>query len=243
MKYGMKSHKGMIREINEDFCDAITGSSLMKAAYIIADGMGGHSAGEIASKMAVEYISNKIKENEKDFSEDNIGEFLNNVIKEANDAIYEKSKTPGPYLGMGTTLIVAIFLSGNIYIGHVGDSRVYMIRNREIEQLTTDHSYVEELVKNGSLSRTEAEKHPQKNIITRAIGCFESVEADICTYEVHKDDIFILCTDGLTNMLTDDRILEIVSNNEDPQSTCDELIKQANINGGEDNITVIIIQT
>ena len=104
-------------------------------------------------------------------------------------------------------------------MGHVGDSRAYIIRKGEIRQLTTDHSYVEELVKNGSLSRTEAEKHPQKNIITRAIGCFESVEADICIYEVHKDDIYILCTDGLTNMLTDDKILEIVRNNEDLQSS------------------------
>jgi serine/threonine protein phosphatase PrpC len=239
----MKSHKGMIREINEDFCDAIIGSSIMKASFIIADGMGGHSAGEIASKMAVEHISRKIMENEGVFTEDSISEFLKNTIKEANDIIYEKSNAPGPFSGMGTTLIIAVFLSGNLYLGHVGDSRAYIIRKGEIRQLTTDHSYVEELVKNGSLSRTEAEKHPQKNIITRAIGCFESVEADICIYEVHKDDIYILCTDGLTNMLTDDKILEIVRNNEDLQSSCDELIDKANRNGGEDNITVIIIRT
>jgi len=239
----MKSHKGMVREINEDFCDVVIGSSLMKAAFIIADGMGGHSAGEIASKMAVEYISEKIKENEKNFAEDSINEFLRDIIKEANDIIYEKSKVPGPFLGMGTTLIIAIFLSQNLYLGHVGDSRVYLIRNGEIKQLTTDHSYVEELVKNGSLSRTEAERHPKKNIITRAIGCFESVEADICTYEVYKGDIFILCTDGLTNMLTDDMILEIVSKNDDPQISCAELVDEANNNGGEDNITVIIIRT
>jgi len=239
----MKSHKGMVREINEDFCDVVIGSSLMKAAFIIADGMGGHNAGEVASKMAVEYISEKIKENEKDFTEDSVSDFLKNIIKETNGIIYEKSRIPGPFLGMGTTLIIAIFLCENLYLGHVGDSRVYMIRNGEIKQLTTDHSYVEELVKNGSLSRTEAERHPQKNIITRAVGCFESVEADICTYEVYQDDIFILCTDGLTNMLTDDRILEITVKHEDPQYACAELINEANKNGGEDNITVIIIRT
>jgi len=241
--YGMKSHKGMIREINEDFCNAIMGSSLMTAAFIIADGMGGHSAGEIASKMAVEYISKKIKENEKNFTKDNISQYLQNIIKKVNDIIYEKSNAPGPFSGMGTTLIIAIFISDNLYMGHVGDSRIYVIRDEKIEQLTTDHSYVEELVKNGSLSRVEAEKHPKKNIITRAIGCFEDVEADICTYNIQKDDIFILCTDGLTNMLADDKILDIIKKDNDPQTSCVELIEQANRNGGDDNITVVIIRT
>ncbi|HOJ11257.1 MAG TPA: Stp1/IreP family PP2C-type Ser/Thr phosphatase [Clostridiales bacterium] len=240
--YGIKSHKGMVREINEDSCNVIFGSSKMKAAFIIADGMGGHNAGEVASRMAVEYISEKINEAEKDFSEDGVCQFLISTIKEANDIIFKKSNAPGPFSGMGTTLIIAVFFAERVYIGHVGDSRVYVIRNNGIQQLTTDHSYVEELIKNGSLSRVEAENHPQKHVITRAIGCFEDVEADIYTYDIHTDDTFVLCTDGLTNMLSDDIIKSIIIQSDDPQSACAELVEKANKSGGNDNITLCIIR-
>lgn len=243
MECSVKSHKGMVREINEDYYSSITESPVFNAAFIIADGMGGHSAGEVASKMAVEYINEKMKENGESLSKGKIKEFIANVIHESNKIIYEKSSVPGPCAGMGTTLAIAIFLLDKLYMGHVGDSRIYIMRDGQIKQLTTDHSYVEELIKNGSLLRTEADKHPKKNIITRAIGCFEDIEADISVYDMLENDVFMLCTDGLTNMLTDEEILTVVNENHDPDIACDKLIDLANIKGGKDNITVAIIRT
>ncbi|NSW90821.1 MAG: Stp1/IreP family PP2C-type Ser/Thr phosphatase [Firmicutes bacterium] len=242
MKYGIKSHKGMIREVNEDSCNVIFGSSKMTAAFIVADGMGGHSAGEVASKMAVDYISECLGNIPENLDEENLHSFIEKVIEEANNIIYEKSREPGPYYGMGTTLVIALFFDKKLYIVHVGDSRAYMVRNRNIKQLTTDHSYVEELIKNGSLTRGEAENHPQKHVITRALGCFEKVQVDIYSYDIYNNDIFILCTDGLTNMLSDDKIKSIVEKNDDPQVACAELVEAANISGGNDNITVVIIR-
>lgn len=246
MKYGVKSHKGMIRELNEDSYNVIFGTSkTINAAFIVADGMGGYSAGEVASKMAVDYISQCIESIEsilENLDKEDLPQFVERIIEDANNIIYEKSSEPGQYCGMGTTLVIAIFLDTEIIIGHVGDSRAYMVRNGNIKQLTTDHSYVEELIKNGSLTRGEAENHPQKHVITRALGCFEKVEADVCSYDIFGDDVFILCTDGLTNMISDDKIKKIVEEQEDPQAACTELVEIANKNGGNDNITVVVVR-
>lgn len=242
MKYGVESHKGMIRETNEDSCNVIFGDSNTTAAFIVADGMGGHNAGEIASKMAVGYISERLKDIPGDLDEKALHDYINITIEEINTIIYQKSIEPGPYFGMGTTLVAALFFNKKLHIVHIGDSRAYIIRNGNMTQLTIDHSYVEELIKNGSLTRGEAENHPQKHIITRALGCFEKAEVDIFTSDVYDDDIFILCTDGLTNMLSDEKIKSIVIENEEPQIACSELVKAANASGGNDNITVAIIR-
>jgi len=242
VKYGIKSHKGMIRKINEDSLNVILGDSKMEAAFIVADGLGGHSAGEVASKMAVDYISSFLKNMPVDLEEDVFQDFVNKSVEEANAIIYEKSIEPGPLFGMGTTLVVAILFNKKMYIVHVGDSRAYMIRNGEMKQLTVDHSYIEELIKNGSLTRTEAQKHPKKNIITRALGCFEKVNVDNFSCDVFDGDKFILCTDGLTNMLSDDKIKDVVLLHDDPQDACNKLVEIANLSGGIDNITVIVIR-
>ena len=240
MKYGIRSHRGMIREVNEDSCNVISGSTKISAAFVVADGMGGYSAGEVASKMAVDYISQCMATVPEDFDEEKLPQFIEKIIEEANNIIYEKSSEPGKFYGMGTTLVIAVFLDKKIIIGHVGDSRVYMVRSGTIRQLTIDHSYVEELIKNGSLTRGEAENHPQKHVITRALGCFEKVQVDICRCDIYTNDIFILCTDGLTNMLSDDKIKIIVEKEDDPEIACAELVKEANISGGDDNITVVV---
>ncbi|NLC68027.1 MAG: Stp1/IreP family PP2C-type Ser/Thr phosphatase [Clostridiaceae bacterium] len=242
MKYGLESHKGLVREINEDSCDIIFGELKRTAAFMVADGMGGHNAGEIASKMAVAHISERLKHIPGDLDEKALHDYINKSIEEINAAIYQKSMEPGPYYGMGTTLVVALFFNGKLHVVHIGDSRAYIIRNGKMTQITIDHSYVEELIKNGSLTRGEAENHPQKHVITRALGCFEKAEVDIFTCDVCEDDIFLLCTDGLTNMLSDDEIKSIVIDNEEPQAACSELVKAANANGGNDNITVIVIR-
>ena len=207
MRFAVKTDKGMIRDINEDNCNVLAGYSGVPVSFIIADGMGGHSSGEIASKMAVDFVSSYLLEYPDKFSnEEDIQDAIVEVIEEANNKVFISSSEREETVGMGTTLILAVIFNKKLYIGHVGDSRVYLIRDEMIEQVTTDHSFIEELMRKGSISRKEAENHPRKHVITRAIGCGKDIEVDIYICNIKDNDIFILCTDGLTNMLTDDEI-------------------------------------
>ncbi|WP_010252400.1 Stp1/IreP family PP2C-type Ser/Thr phosphatase [Acetivibrio cellulolyticus] len=243
MRFGVESDKGRVREMNEDSYKVITGKDGIPDTFIVADGMGGHNSGELASRMAVdlseEYL---LKYLQPDESEEGIVSFICSMMEEVNKSIYFKAKESDENYGMGTTFVVGILLKGKLFIGHVGDSRVYLIRNSSLERLTTDHSYIEELIKNGSLTREEARNHPKKNVITRALGCEENVAVDTYSVDVNDEDIFILCTDGLTNMLSEDEMLSMIKNNDDPQYSCSELVRLANEKGGEDNITVIIVK-
>jgi len=242
VRFGVKSDKGRIREINEDSYNVLAGFPGIPATFIIADGMGGHNSGEIASNSAVEYISNYILENPDAFSGDNVLDVLKYIIGKVNIHVYNKSLENEIDHGMGTTLIVGVVLNKKLFIGHVGDSRVYLLRNEKMEKLTIDHSYIEELIRNGTITREEAENHPNKNLITRAIGCSEVLEVDTYAYDIKENDIFIMCTDGLTNMLNEERIMEIVLSNDDPETTCEKLVEGSNEMGGEDNITVIVFK-
>ncbi|NMB33851.1 MAG: Stp1/IreP family PP2C-type Ser/Thr phosphatase [Clostridium sp.] len=243
MKYAAKSDKGKVRETNEDSYKIIMNHPNIPNTFIIADGMGGHSSGELASSMAVEFAEEYILKNPDIFSqEEDVLSGIDVLVKEANNAIFSRGLESQSDFGMGTTFIVVIMLKKNIYIGHVGDSRVYLIRDNTIQKLTTDHSYIEELLKNGSLTREEAENHPKRNIITRALGCEKKVLADLISFEIRDGDTLILCTDGLTNMLTDEEILDTITKEADPESSCDKLIHWANERGGVDNVTVIVIK-
>lgn len=245
LKFAFKSDKGIIRDTNEDFINVLSGKSGLPVAFIIADGMGGHNSGEIASKMAVDCISEVIlSKNGENMSLQNAEAILREAMKKANTKVYSLSKIDGPNFGMGTTLIAALVTGGMLVIGHVGDSRVYRARGRSIERITVDHSFVEELVRNGSLSREEADNHPGKNLITRALGVEEEIEIDIYTCELGENDCILMCTDGLTNMLDENEISELlVSADGDPQKACDSLVCKANEKGGEDNISVIVIMS
>ena len=242
MEIGVKTSKGKIREINQDsyYISADENCPL----FIIADGMGGHKAGEVASKLAVEIISssfeNQIKNIEMD--DNSIINAIKNSIWRANDEIYRKSIENEEYSGMGTTVTMAYETNGNIFIGHVGDSRAYLLRDNTLYQITKDHSLVEELVKNGSITREEARFHPQKNIITRAVGTDKEVEIDLIVKEKSKGDILLLCTDGLTNMLNDEEIKELLIINDDMQKACELLVQLSNEKGGLDNISVVAIK-
>lgn len=243
VKYAAKSDKGKVRETNEDSYKIIMNHPNIPNTFIIADGMGGHSSGELASSMAVEFAEEYILKNPDIFSqEEDVLSGIDVLVKEANNAIFSRGLESQSDFGMGTTFIVVIMLKKNIYIGHVGDSRVYLIRDNTIQKLTTDHSYIEELLKNGSLTREEAENHPKRNIITRALGCEKKVLADLISFEIRDGDTLILCTDGLTNMLTDEEILDTITKEADPESSCDKLIHWANERGGVDNVTVIVIK-
>ena len=241
MKVGVKTSKGRIRDINQDFYYISANSEY--PFFIIADGMGGHRAGEVASKMAVEIISSTLEEEVKNikFEDDYIVGIIKNSIWKANEEIYRKSLESEECSGMGTTVTLAWDINEKIYIGHVGDSRAYLLIDNELNQITEDHSLVEELIKNGSISREEARNHPQKNVITRAVGTSREIHVDVFIKEKYKGDILLLCTDGLTNMLNDDEIKELLLD-EDIQRACEKLVDRSNEKGGFDNVSVVAIK-
>lgn len=242
MKFAARSDRGLVREQNEDSYRIIDCSSNTPFVFIVADGMGGHNCGEIASRMTVEYISDTVDQGSLDFhSSDDMEQALNEIVKGANKAVIEASLEQPETSGMGTTMTMAVIYENKVTLAHVGDSRVYLVRAGSIRQLTEDHSYIGELVKNGTITIEEAKMHPSKHVITRAVGSSPALEADIMSLECEKDDIFVLCTDGLTNKLEEDEILDIAVNN-DPDGACTELVNAAKSKGGEDNITVIVIK-
>ncbi len=235
-----KTDIGKVREINQDYYYTSDENSVPKLC-ILADGMGGYKGGEIASKLAVEsakkYIENNFSNN---FSEkEEILKLIGNAVEYANMVVYEKSKEIKELEGMGTTLEVCLIYNNKAYIGHVGDSRIYRIRKDVIRKLTKDHSYVQQLVEDKKITREEAKVHPKKNMLTRALGCTPYVEPDLRARNFEKGDIFIMCSDGLTNMVEEKRLYELIK--QDISKATNNLINEANSAGGYDNITVIII--
>ncbi len=244
MEIGVRSDVGKVREINEDavFLSDAYPNGLRIA--IVADGMGGHLAGEVASQTAIDTIMEQLHHK---LSENNSIESLENALKlgimESNSKIFQQSKEDIQYRGMGTTVVTAIIDSDWIILGHIGDSRAYLVNPTKIVQLTKDHSLVNELLRNGQITEEEAENHPQKNILTRALGTDEIVKIDHSVIHWEKDDTLILCSDGLTNRVNDQMILDYVNNDDfSAQEVADQLVNLANQAGGEDNISVIIIR-
>ena len=231
---------GKVRDMNQDSYYISDKDDKIKL-YIVADGMGGYKGGEIASKLAIEssknYIINNFDQIKKE--RDQIIELIKNAIEYANMVVYEKSKEVPELAGMGTTIDVCLIYSNRIYIGHIGDSRVYRLRKDFFRKLTVDDSYVEQLVKEGNITKEEAYNHPKKNMLTKALGCTAFVEQTVLVKGFMKGDILLMCTDGLTNMLKDDKICEIIKQNSEQASK--ELVKKANEQGGYDNITAVII--
>ena len=240
MKAFARSDIGMIREMNQDNYFISDPNDEIKL-FIVADGMGGYKGGEIASALAIESAKSYIKNNfeETNREKEKILDLIKNAIEYANMVVYERSKEVEELNGMGTTLDVVIIQSGRLYIGHVGDSRVYRLRKDFFRKLTTDHSYVEQLVRQGNITKEEAYNHPKKNMLTKALGCTAFVEPDVMVKGFQKDDILLMCTDGLTNMVRENKICEIIKEN--PENACEVLVNKANENGGQDNITAVII--
>ena len=236
-----KSDVGKVREMNQDYY-YISNSLDEVQLYILADGMGGYNGGEIASKIAVEtaknYIENNFKEIEKD--RDSIIQLLGSSMEYANMVVYEKSQEKPELHGMGTTLEICLIYNNKVYIGHIGDSRIYRIRKEFIRKLTQDHSYVQKLVKEGKITKEQAEVHPQKNMLARALGCNAFVEPDVMVKGFLKDDILVMCSDGLTNMVKTEIIYQEANKN--IEQAPKELVRIANENGGKDNVTVVIIK-
>ena len=228
--YGI-TDKGMVRKSNQD-CFYI---SEQGSWCVIADGMGGHNGGEIASTMAVRIIGDFMAQ-----PNDDAEDALRTAIVAANNAVYKKSTEKSELDGMGTT-VVLLKMDGNIaYIGHVGDSRAYYINGEKIIQLTKDHSIVQKLIDSGTITQNQAKNHPQKNLITRAVGTERFVEIDVNRVICTAGDYILLCTDGLSSMVDDKDIFKIIMEN--PDTAVKNLVDAANSAGGRDNVTAVLIK-
>ena len=232
---------GKEREMNQD-CYYVSKEKNGMRLCILADGMGGYKGGEIASRLATnaakQYIQSKFEELNSDV--ENIKNLIREAMNYANNVVYLESQKNNELSQMGTTLEICIFYGNKIYLGHIGDSRIYRIRKNIIRRITTDHSYVETLVKNGKITREEAFYHPKKNMLMKALGCAKTIEPDITVKGFLKDDIILMCTDGLTNMLKEEEIYNIIKDN--VETACNKLVKRANELGGFDNISVIVVE-
>ena len=223
------THVGKVRKNNEDALIFIE-----PEIFVVADGMGGQAAGEIASRILIDTVKNFLPTIPEPLNED----ILKKAILKSNAAILREAAENPNYRGMGTTATILHLYNHRAYYAHVGDSRLYRLRNKNFEQITQDHSYVENLVRKGEITEAEARVHPMKNILTQAVGAVEEITVDTASFSIEAGDIFLLCTDGLTNMVEDKKIAEILLTAENPA----ECLIQASLdNGGLDNVSVIVV--
>lgn len=234
-----KTDKGLVRESNQD--DFAVGNLAGGAAFaVVCDGMGGANGGNIASKTAVEIIKKAIPDGfSENFTTEDIKTLITNSVNKANEAIYKTACENSDLYGMGTTVVAAVIKDGVVTVANAGDSRAYLVGD-EITQLTHDHSVVQEMVENGKITSDEAMTHPQKNIITRALGVDKSIDIDFAEKKMADGEKLLICTDGLTNLLTDAEIFKILKDTEIGK-TAEILVTAANDNGGNDNITVVVV--
>ena len=237
MKISSATSVGKIRSVNEDsFCVSQIGEN-GEVLAVVADGMGGHNAGEVASAQAV-----KVLKDLKLRADVAIKDALLCAIDCANNEIYKMSQKQPEQHGMGTTITACVIAGNTATVAQVGDSRLYLIRDGKLSQITKDHSLVEMLLESGEITEADAKHHPQKNVITRALGTDNTVEADTYELEISAGDIILLCSDGLVNMVDDKKILSIITNNQDFGSLAESLVTEAENTGGIDNITVVLIK-
>ena len=240
MRIVAKTDKGNVRDSNQDayavgeFSDEVVWS-------VVCDGMGGAAGGNIASALAVKVISDKINASYRNQMRDSsIKNMLDSALTAANIEVFDFAEAQPDVRGMGTTVVCAIVRDNQAYIVHAGDSRAYVINNGNIRQITTDHSMVQDLLLRGKITPEEAEHHPNKNIITRAVGVNKAIEIDFEQIDLEDDDTLLICTDGLSNYVSNDEMLELMSDGKH-YAFADRLVKKANENGGGDNITVVVI--
>ena len=235
MKAVSATNVGNYRKNNEDSFYVNESKNL----YLLADGMGGHLAGERASKMATEIIGEDFESEREVVSIDDAIEILSSSIRDANKKIYESSQENEDYRGMGTTLSSGLILDNVLIYSNIGDSRIYRI-NEDMEQITQDDSFVNYLIEIGEITEEEAKNHPKKNVLTKAMGTTSDIEVIVNTLNIKDKDVFLFCSDGLTNMVPDEDIFKIVKENS-PEEARDMLLDLALKNGGMDNITFILV--
>lgn len=238
MRISAKTDVGMVRSENQDAYEA--GDITSEASWaVVCDGMGGANGGKIASEAAVRVIKEKLLSGYHVGMNDNsVKHLLISAIEAANITLYSMAQNNDELRGMGTTVVLAVRSADNLYLSNVGDSRIYIVSDSEITQVTTDHSVVQLMLDNGEISPEEAKDHPKKNVITRALGVDSEVRIDFSQESLNSGDTVLLCTDGLTNFVDDQDILEICKA-EDKYKIADKLVELANENGGGDNVTVV----
>ncbi len=230
---------GKRRKLNQDFVyTSEEPVGHLPNLFVVADGMGGHKAGDYASKLAVTTMVEEIAGSDETIPE----KLLGRAIETANGKVRESAERMPELEGMGTTVVAASCDGDTLSIANVGDSRLYIVGGHEIRQITRDHSWVEEMVRRGGLGRDEARNHPDKNIITRAVGAEDTIKVDFFSVKLKEGDLILMCTDGLTNMLEDEEIRMILDGARDIVEKAEELVRRANENGGMDNISVILIE-
>ncbi|WP_057768807.1 Stp1/IreP family PP2C-type Ser/Thr phosphatase [Lactobacillus selangorensis] len=239
MEIAYQTDVGQKRESNQDYVGTFLNKGGARFA-IVADGMGGHRGGDVASEMAVSHIGYHFEQTTSTDVEELI-KWLVVELQNENQQIIDASEEYADLMGMGTTMVAVILVDHKFVVANIGDSRAYLYRSDRLKQLTEDHSLVNELVKQGEISPEDARNHPQKNIITRSLGISTDVDADVTIYELAENDLLLLCTDGLTNMMTDRQIAMILASPEDITEKCKALVKVANQAGGLDNITALLI--
>ena len=240
MEVGFKSDKGLRRSNNEDACFILLSDNV----YLVADGVGGGNAGEIASRTAVNEIAGYISNNpiEQATNKYAVVNYLQDCLDKTNEKIFNQALKYEENKGMATTLAIVYAKDGRAYIANIGDSRVYLFRDRDLVQLTEDHTYINTLLKAGIISEEQAKVDERKNVITKALGADHTVEPDFFQVNIMKDDIFLICTDGLYDEVSSAEMIDILDENESMSDVCSKMIEKANNNGGHDNITVICLR-
>lgn len=239
MEIEFRTDIGRKRKVNQDAVGIFKNKEALTLA-IVADGMGGHQAGEVASKMAVADLGN-LWEVSALTDKEEIIQWLIKTIQQENEKIYQAGQAEEEKAGMGTTIVAVVVLKNHLIFAHVGDSRLYMLRGETFEQMTDDHSLVNLLVQSGEITKEMADVHPQKNVLVRSVGIPGTVEVDVTELEIVSGDCFLVCSDGLTNMVNDDYIATIIKKAPSLELALEQLIETANGMGGKDNITALLI--
>ena len=236
------SDKGIVRNSNQDaFQINITDEDVSWA--VVCDGMGGANSGDIASRLAADHFSAALKAGLRpNMTEHSIMNLLRSAVATANIRVFDKSKENTEFNGMGTTVVAVLVIGGTAYFIHAGDSRAYILSGGEFFQITRDHSIVQSMIEEGKLTVEEARVHPRKNVITRALGVDESVEPEFNVYDLNEGDMILLCTDGLTNFVDSEDIVNILKSSSDSNQKAELLVQEANKNGGGDNITAVVFE-
>lgn len=244
VKTANRSDVGRIRQLNEDYAwVGRLGNGVTLA--VVADGMGGHQAGDVASRVAVDALVKCVEAaiGDGSYTLQEGSALIRRAMKQANDTVYQMASQNDQYYNMGTTLITALVREQEAIVGHIGDSRVYLADSSGFRQLTEDHSLVNELLRSGQISPEEAAHHPRRNVVTRAVGTDEHVEADVLTAELERSAVMLLCSDGLTTMVDDEKIQHTIADQTlDLSAKAERLIELALHAGGDDNITVVLLQ-
>lgn len=240
MKAKFLTDCGRIRDHNED-AGGVFYNKTGDLLAVIADGMGGHQAGDVASELAVNTIKEYWEMQEKIINIEDAEKWIDNIINDVNDIIYQQSQKHKHLHGMGTTVVLSICTNDFVTVGHIGDSRCYVFNNNGLKQVTEDHSLVNELLRTGQITLEDAFYHPRKNVVLKALGTEKEVSADIQSIEWKKGNRLLLCSDGLTDKITNDELADFIDDGHDLHVACEQLIQEANHRGGEDNISLIMV--